>query len=168
MIFNISETEIGGGGDGWTEKYTIDVPIATSSTSIANLNISVPKGTAKKNKIYYVRIRDNAGPRNGYFYGTDALLVAKNDNPQFVMAQTGYRYDENGEQIRYSPTSSASPSGYGVYVYSLSASSTANSDSLLIRHRYNASYSGTVDGTFNIKIFEADFPTGYPSGLDEE
>lgn len=140
--------------------YSGTVTSSTTSTSSALLDtLAVGSQAYTKDKIVYVQIRDNAGPRNGYFYGSDSyfynyykangatstLTYAMREFLSMTTAGAWYAY------------TSGSTTGYGIYPYSITSSGN-----LTIYHRYNSTYSKTIDGTFTVKVYLLDYPADSP------
>jgi len=142
-----------GGSSPWTHILTQDVDVTTTSTSYATAaTISCGSAIVTAEKIVWVHIRDKAGKRTGHFYGSDAFFINYNkkngSSSAFAVPAVVC--------IRHSSLTYAGTSGqYGVYAYSIGSSGT-----LTIRSRYNASYSGTVDGTFQVDVYTLDLPDG--------
>ena len=166
MIFNMSETNIGSGGDGWTLVYENDnFIISTTSTSVSTHPLSVgSEELFPLNKFIYVRIRDISGKRNGYFYGSDALLLPRTLSVQYNTVIATYALDGEGNLLIRSATSAQSPSGYGLFVRNLVVQN--GSASCTIGSRYNSSF-GTIDSTYVIQIFTSNYPSGFPSVFNE-
>lgn len=125
----------------------------TTSTSIATINCNGEHWD--KDKIIYVRIRDEAGPRAGYFLGTDTFFV----NPQAGNGSTNsdtacsvkiYRYTANNT---FEET--ASNNKYGLW-----ADKIIQRSGVAINRRYNSSYSLTINGTYKVEVYALDFPDG--------
>ena len=153
-------TASGGGGSNWTLLGSTELTVNTTSTSAASAGtVSCGSTAADKNAIIYVRIRDKAGKRAGYFAGSDAYFMnynkANGSTSAFaVPAVLCYRYT----------TSSAwagTAGQYGVYGYSIS-----NAGVITIRRRYNSNYSLTINSTYSVDVFKLTYPTGYPAIFD--
>lgn len=153
-------TNSGGGGSEWTHIATAELTVNTTSTSAASAGtISCGSTAADKDAIIYVRVRDKAGKRAGYFAGSDAYFMnynkANGSTSAFaVPAVLCYRYT----------TSSAwagTAGQYGVYGYSIS-----NAGVLTVRRRYNSNYSLTINSTYTVDVFKLTYPTGYPAIFD--
>lgn len=153
-------TNSGGGGSEWAHIGSTELTVNTTSTSAASAGtISCGSTAADKDAIIYVRVRDTAGKRAGYFAGSDAYFMnynkANGSTSAFaVPAVLCYRYT----------TSSAwagTAGQYGVYGYSIS-----NSGVVTIRRRYNSNYSLTINSTFAVDVFKLAYPTGYPAIFD--
>lgn len=138
----------------WTEIYSTTVSDSYSSTtkgSLLNVN-SVPYD---KDKYIYVRVRDTAGKRAGYYFGGDAFIAnyynANGNTTDLVnMMRMCYRCSTSNNILGYN---AATTTGYGIYPELL-----RSSGQLAIYHRYHASYSLTIDGTYSIKVYTLDPP----------
>jgi len=152
-------TASGGGGDGWTKVYSFSKEATTTSTSAVTWTTATV-GAIPADKLLYIRIRDSAGPRAEHFYGCDTLAI-----PRFVagaawnFVQILSKYDENNTLSFAWPTSTVSPTSYGIWVSGVLSSAGR----ITFKARYNATSSYTINGTFNVDVFTADYPSGYPS-----
>lgn len=162
--------------DGYS-SVTVNVPSsATSSwTKVAETSYQVSttntSGTAvatwatghseiwTSSKWVYVRIRDTAGKREGYYYGGDQFFyntvpINGTSSTYVTSAVSLYtRYSTSG----FSTVASSSASSYGVFADRL----YANGD-LRIRTRYSSSNTLTINGTYKIEVYLLDPPTGAP------
>ena len=142
-------------GSSYTKVGETTLTVSTTSTSAASAgHIALGASSVNANKILYVRIRDTAGKRAGYFYGSDTYffnyLNANGSTSQLTYAARAiHRYTANG-WVTYIP---ATTTGYGVYAYSLTSGGTLN-----IYRRYNSSYSLTIDGTYKVEAYLLDTP----------
>lgn len=150
----------GGGGSEWTHIATAEMTVNTTSTQAASAGtISCGSTIVDKESIIYVRIRDKAGKRAGYFAGSDAYFMnynkANGSTSAFaVPAVLCYRYT--------TASAWAGTAGqYGVYGYSIS-----NTGVLTVRRRYNSNYSLTINSTYTVDVFKLTYPTGYPAVFD--
>ena len=150
------------GSSAWTKVVETSYQVSTtytSSTTVATLKTDSEIWTS--NKIVYVRIRDTAGPRAGYFYGSDTFFM--NMYPQnestTLSVSTGliyniWRYESTGKyNCRYGYTNV----GYGLYVDQISYNGEVR-----VKVRYHSSYSLTIDGTYKVEIYLLDPPSGAP------
>ena len=154
-------TGSGGGTSSYTLLDSTEFTVSTTSTSQASVGgVAGAKGiwTTSGSKIIYVRIRDKAGPREGYFYGSDAWFInysavnGATSNCQTI-AQFVWRYTASG----YAATTGK----YGVYAYELSR----GQDRINIYRRYNSTNTTTINGTFKVDVYVCDLPTGVNSLL---
>lgn len=152
----------GGGSSAWTKVAETTVTTSTTSTSASTVTTWVTGHSElwTSDKLVYVRVRDTAGKRTGYFYGSDQFIVnfsPVNGTTASTTTTAGrfvHRYSVNSEFRTYS---AGSTTGYGVYV------DTLYSDGRLrIRQRYGDNYSLTIDGTYKVEVYLLDPPTGAP------
>lgn len=139
---------------GIKKLYSGTVTVNTTSTSAATATtIQLGSAAYSDDHLLYVRIRDQAGKRAGYFYGSDAIIgnyVAGNGatSTTTLGACQIYRYTTASQ---FASTGYAMASAYGVYPYSLSSAGA-----LIIRRRYNSNNSLTLNGTFLIEVYQID------------
>ena len=149
----------------WTKVAETTYQVSTTSTSAATV-ATWATGHSElwtSDKIVYVRIRDTAGKRAGYFYGVDQFFfnyTAKN-HPEYsgVSENLGiisniWRYGTNGS---YTSRYGYNTTGYGVY-----ADAFYDDGSICIRSRYNNSYSLTINGTYKVEVYLLDPAGGIP------
>lgn len=144
----------GGGSSPWTHIITQEVAVTTTETS-AKTAATIQCGSAiyTKDRIVWVHIRDKAGKRAGYFYGSDAFYV----NTYCGSGSTNTFSVPAVLCIRYTTSSAfACTAGqYGVYPYSISITGGLN-----IRRRYNSTNTLTIDGTYVVDVYTLDLPSG--------
>lgn len=151
-----------GGGSSWTkvgETWELTLENYTSTTAASAGSKSYGSAISTKDKIVWVRIRDKAGKRAGYFAGCDAFFI--NTNKANGSTST---YATAGRLIHRYTSGSAwgtAIGSYGLYAYSIS-----NTGNLTLRKCYNANYSLKIEGTYLIDVFTLDYPSGYPSIFD--
>ena len=145
-----------------TSSYALlgshEFTVNTTSTSAASVGtFKVPTTVWTKDKIIYVRIRDKAGKRAGYFYGTDNWFINLNAQTGSTSAFTsGLRYIRRySTSSVFGQTQTSSTTGYGVYAYSVATDGT-----ITVYSRYNSSYSLTINGTYVVEVYTLDFPGG--------
>ncbi len=143
---------------GYTKVGETTLTVNTTSTSAASAGtLSLGSSAFTADKILYVRIRDTAGKRAGYFYGSDNYFFnyQKANGSTSTLnyaARAIHRYASGSTWSTYPASTST---GYGVYAYSIS-----NTGSLIIYHRYNSSYSLTINGTYKVEAYLLDTPDG--------
>lgn len=136
----------------WTKIGETEVTVSTTYTgSVLQMSFKLDDVWADSD-IIYIRIRDKAGKRPGYFLGTDTFFInykaANNDASDIVYAgRITHRY--NGVYEQYSGN------GYGVYPYSISPDGTVK-----IYSRYEIGYSRMINGTYRIEVFRLKYPDG--------
>lgn len=150
----------GGGGDSaWTKvaekNYTIETYVSTSATTHAMWETG-HRELWTDSKWVYVRIRDTAGKRAGYFYGSDQffLVYPTTSETTTIIGRFTLRYTSDET---YTASSQASTTGYGVY-----ADMLYSNGRIRIRKRYNSTSSLTIDGTYKVEVYLLDPPTGAP------
>lgn len=153
----------GGGSSSWTKVAEKTYTISTTSTNAATVE-TWETGHSElwtSDKIVYVRIRDTAGKREGYFYGTDTFFMnmyPKNGSTS-TTASTGvliniWAYKTNGNfACRY---------GYSTTAYGVYADTFSRSGDIRIRERYHSTYSLTIDGTYKVEVYLLDPAGGVP------
>lgn len=144
------------GSSGWellgSSEFTVN-STSTSASSVGTINCG--SSASNKSKIIYVKVRDKAGKRAGYFLGSDAFFINYRKANGSTSALT-----YGGRIITYYSTSSqygqyvgATTTGYGVYGYSITNAGVVN-----IYRRYNSNYSLTINGTYKVEVYAMDFP----------
>lgn len=145
---------ITGGGGSWTLLGAQDYEVNTTSTSaIVVGTISCGAGAWTSNKIIYVKVRDKAGARNGYFVGSDAFFYnygAANGATSGLGKMTiTIRRNNDG---KYGTTPSSGNTGYGVYGFSVNTDGDVS-----IRSRYNNAYTYIINGTYRVEVYALDY-----------
>lgn len=155
-------TNQGGGGGSWTLLASTTVLAQKSSAGVSDLktiNIG-EKWVSTAHYLIYVRVRDTAGVRRGYFWGSDSFYwnPAKANNPSTTGTIGGVstcvlvRYNDSG---KYSSTGVYGSGKYGVFVGTITQDGVAT-----ISVQYNSSTTGTIDGTYSVEIYFLDYPDG--------
>ena len=143
---------------GYTKLGETTLTVSTTSTSASSAGtLSLGSSASTANKILYVRIRDTAGKRAGYFYGSDTYFFnyQKANGSTSTLTYAARAIHRYASGSTWSTYIGATTTGYGVYAYSIS-----NSGSLAIYHRYNSNYSLTIDGTYKVEAYLLDTPDG--------
>lgn len=142
----------GGGGGGIKKLHEEDIPVSTTSTTaitVKDISVEGLPVEGDTDKLVYVRIRDKAGWRNNYFYGSDnfcspiAIWGGSGAN-----AVCGIRYYCSESSGTVNKTGTMQSTLYGVYVGQLS-----DLGGFRILARYNSSSSRVIDGTFNVQVY---------------
>lgn len=147
----------GGGASSWTKVAETTVTVSTTSTSASDVT-TWETGHSElwtSDKWVYVRIRDTAGKKSGYFYGSDQFFLIRTSgtNTQ-VSGRFNIRCSSSGT---YGVSSTTSSTGYGVYA------DTMHSDgSIRIRKRYSSSSSLTINGTYKVEVYFLNPAGGIP------
>ena len=138
-------------GSSYTLIASKEVTVNTTSTSTSSVTtLALGSANYRADKIIYVKVRDKAGKRAGYFYGSDTFFFnyqkANNGTGDLTYAARAiHRYSDSSVWSTYVPSTS---NGYGVYGYSIGSDGT-----LKIYRRYNSNYSLTINGTYVIEAF---------------
>lgn len=154
----ITSIPTGGGESSWTKLGEKDIEVTSAATQASSAGtVSCGSAAATKDKIIYVRVRDTAGPRAGYFLGSDNFFINTNKANSSTSAMTLagrfiHRYTTSNTYALYT---GGSTTGYGVYAYSITNSGTIN-----IYRRYSSTNSLTIDGTYHVEVYSLDYPDG--------
>ena len=145
---------------GYTLIHSEEIEDSYSGTSSAELKtISLSEDWAA-GKLVYVKIRDKAGPRQGYFYGSDSWFPCFSS-----ITGSGSVGTKSAGVVGYSlgsGTNNLSINGgnnafYGLFV------GKYKRDEIVIYHQYSSSYSKTIGGTYTIEVYLLDYaPSGNP------
>ena len=139
---------VSGGGGGLTLLATDEVTVNTSSTSATDVKtLSVPTAWMA-DKILMVVVKDKAGLRSGYFYST--MRIISNDSAKRGISTAVNQFAGNIVYETSGGTITAATGNYGVYSKSIASDGT-----ITISARYNSAY-GTIDGTYEIKVYAID------------
>lgn len=160
--FVMGRASAGGGGgstgSSWTRIYQGEISdsdyTGTSGASLLGADIELGSEAWRDDVVLWVKIRDKAGLRDGHFFGSDCVFIntAKSKGSSYtnvlgVAAYTG---------------SDGACSGYGssVGVY---ANKITNGGKLSFMHKYSASNSGTLEGTYAVEVYQLAYaPNGNP------
>lgn len=137
----------GGGSSNWTLLGTQEFTVNTTTTTNKAVGTFTVSGISAS-KYIFVRIRDKAGKRNGYFYGTDSIGSLYNTVVQMQTVVT--HVDSQGNYNGY-------PNKAGLFPYSF-----YSDGQIAIYSKYNSSNTGTIDGTFVVEVYALEPPTGKP------
>lgn len=148
-------TASGGGGSSYTLLTTKELTVNTTSTSsqLVDTISCTASDVWTAEKIIYVKIYDKAGPRNGYFYGTENYCIN-------VSAANGQTTGTSSFSVRgiLKKNSSgtyemATGSGYGVF-----ANNVSPTGDITISSRYNSTSSRTINGTYVVEVYVLKWP----------
>lgn len=147
----------------WTKVHEEDVTVNTSSTSATLVRNIYPSGIWSSDFMVYVKIRDKAGPRNGYFVGSDTWFL--NPNPAngsgTNIGQAAKLITSKASGGNFSENAQGTTVGYGVF-----ASYMSNAPAIDIYSRYSSSYSLTINGTYNVQVYKLAYATDQGSPFD--
>lgn len=109
----------------------------------------------RSDKMIYVKLRDKAGMRAGYFFGSDSFVAnytpAAGDTTKISNAVSFCYYDTNGVLYSYRNAQNS----YGVFVTSIN-----KSGGIIFGARYSSVYSKQIDGTYVVEVYALDWPGG--------
>ena len=151
----------GGGSSSWTKVAETSYQITFTGTS-STTHATWATGHNElwtPNKWVYVRIRDSAGKRNEYFYGTDQFFYNVNlvNGTGWTNITTALRNTIRVSSNEYNAYLTSNTTGYGVW-----ADTLYSDGNIRIRTRYSSTYSLTIDGTYKVEVYLLDPPTGAP------
>lgn len=143
------------GGYGYTKLGEGEVTVNTSSTAqTQQLAIQCGEEAYTQDRMIYVRIRDKAGKRPGYFLGTDNFFFNSRK-----ASGTTHDCDHCARVLYYRTTYSSyyayTRDPYGIYAYSISKEGEVR-----IYSKYSSGYSGIIDGTYKVEVYALDYPDG--------
>ena len=134
----------------WTKIGEKDIFVSTTSSSQLLQTTLTLDDIWDDSEIIYIRIRDKAGKRGGYFLGTDTFFInyksANGDTSELIEAGR-LTYTYNGTYTETTGTS------YGVYPSSIQVDGAVQ-----IRSRYNTGYSRRINGTYKIEVYKLKYP----------
>ncbi len=151
-------TGTGSGSSSWKLLGSTNVTVNSTSTSAASAGtINIGSEVVNKSKIIYVRVRDKAGKRAGYFLGSDAFFInyQKANNSTSALTYAGRLIHRYSTSSQYGTYVGSTSTGYGVYGYSITNAGVVN-----IYRRYNSNYSLTINGTYHVEVYALDYPDG--------
>ncbi|MBQ3404765.1 MAG: hypothetical protein IJG63_05055 [Oscillospiraceae bacterium] len=144
-----------GGGYGYTLLGSAEFTVNTTSTTELSVGaIDCGSAAYTSQKLIYVRIRDKAGKRSGYYYGSDSFVFNRNPGRGSTDTTTSVAICT----MRYSagaPTSLIPSTKYGIYPKSINSSGE-----IAINGLYNLSATSTINGTFLCEVYALDWPDG--------
>lgn len=144
-----------GGGSSYELLGSFEVTANVTSTSVVtidNSSFNIDASKISQNKMLYIKVRDKAGKRDGYFFGVDQFYTIDNSGgTDTYSVKTIYRFQTAyGISVYTTGTNTA----YGIYCLSIDGTQGI----LDIRGRYSSSYSGTINGTFKIDVYNVGWP----------
>lgn len=148
-----ASVNVGGGGSNWTLLGSKELTISTTNTSNTSQGDITCSGAFTKDDIIWVRIRDKAGKRAGYMYGTDTFFL----NANKANDSTNTCTTKATEVIKYTTSSkwACYTGNYGVYAYSINYTGK-----IVIYSRYNSANTLTINGTYLVEVYSLTPPTG--------
>lgn len=144
----------GGGGSSYTLLYEEDVEVSSATGTVIVVKEIAVDGIYTSD-LLFVRIRDKAGRRQGYFLESEAYIA--NPNPvngiTSIFSTVGRNtiYDDNGAF----KVDNGMYGGFGVFVDVIESA-----DTITISARTGR---GNVGGTYHVAIYKLSLPDGTPS-----
>lgn len=137
----------------WTKIAEKDFTVSTTSTTATDVGtISCGSAVWTKDKMVYVRVRDKAGKRNGYFYGFDAFFINFN-KANNVATSLGIGSSARALcRVTNEGAWSYSASTYGFYPDTIS-----EDGNIAMQSRYNGNH-GAIDGTYHVEVYTLEWP----------
>ena len=154
LAFLLGKAAGGGGGDvpagtSFTLLAEQDFEVNTVSTSEISVGtIEIPgiySLYTEKKKWIWVLTRDKAGKQNGHYFGNDNFILGGMGGGIAVYLKSNGTYDFASHQ-------------YGIYP----VTSGINQNKVYIKAKYASSF-GTMSGTFNVRVYVCDYPSGVDS-----
>lgn len=137
----------GSGGNDWALIGEDEFEISTTSTTATEVG-TVDFGAVTDQDIIIIHIRDTAGKRNLYFYGSDGFAVVGH---RTTLSSVPFMYSRyNNGYTDYSTSNGA----YGVYPSSLDFTNRQ----VVISAKYHGTYSTKIDGTYKVEIYKVTPP----------
>lgn len=143
-------------GLGWELLYEEEFPITASITSTSQETFAerTISGLYRNDGLVWVSFRRKEGKTGSYFYGSDGIIaptysqsVPTSNNTRGV--ELIYKKNNSSSTLMSANTSLLSNGyGYGLYPYGV-----YKSDKLTICSRYNATQSGTIQGTYLMQVY---------------
>ena len=118
-----------------------------STTEITVGSIEIPGLSSlinEKKKWLWVLTRDKAGKQNGHYFGNDTFKLGSGMGGQAVYIKSNGTYD------------------YSSYQYGIYPNTNMSQDTVSIRAKYASSF-GVMSGTFSVKVYVCDYPSGVES-----
>lgn len=133
----------------WTKLGEQEFTVNTSNTAQVNVGTITVPGIYTKDQYIVVTIRDKAGKRNGYFFGTDNIFAnvnaANGSTSSFSTAgRLVYAYSSGNYLVQ--------SGAYGVYPTYITSAGV-----LGIVSRYHSTYSLTINGTYVVTVWGLSF-----------
>lgn len=135
------------GGSSYTLIHSTEMEVSHNSGTATSVGQVVIPGTEPlDNSFLYVKIRDKAGKRNGYYWGNDCFISGFKGSCAVVHSITN-----TGAVNTYGETNL-----YGLYPASLNLTNRRFD----IKAKYGSTYSRTIDGTYTIEVYLLDYAPG--------
>lgn len=139
-------------GSSYKKIYSGEVTVNTdSTTAIIIEEIDIGASSYTSDKLLYVKIRDKAGKRAGYFYGSDSFCA--NPYPAISSTTTSYGFPKYAYRHTSDNQTLIASDSFGVFPQQVTSAGI-----LRINARYSATTSLTINGTYSIDVYLLDWP----------
>ena len=146
----------------FSKVYETTVTVNTTSTDVAGVSVlTTPALDIQTPCGVYVCVRDPLGYRSQYHYGTDSFAFSDNKGNYanigrwYVISYGGAANNKYYVKLGMYTVSVSDSTAYGIFGTNL------NSNNILtIKARYHSSYSKTMNGTFNVTVYQFNWMPG--------
>ena len=154
-----------------TPSYTLlatkEIAYSTTATTAESAgSLSVASGAWTSGSMIYVRVRDKAGKRAGYWYGSDAFfqnIYPANGVTTSKLSNRAvftYALKSPDETFAFNVVGGNGNASYGVYAQSITLGDrTSGQCTIELYGRYSSSY-GTISGTYVVEVYALNWPGG--------
>ena len=152
---------VSGGTSSWTlvaqSEFTANIT-NTGTATITGADVEFSLSDVTNSQMWYVRVRDKAGKRNGYFYGSDSFFFWTDVSSG--IGSVGIRAClACGSSGTMTVQTSNGGTVYGFEGYGIYLSGNGHDVPYLqMGGRYNSSMTGTINGTFKIELYKLAWP----------
>ena len=148
-----------GGVSSWTKVAETSYQISTTNATAVTVETWATGHSEiwTAEKYVFIRIRDTAGKRNGYFYGCDCFFINET-----ALATGNDCLNMNGSCFHYNESTFGSRSIYRTNGFGVYADHIYSDGGIRIRTRYNTTNSYTIDGTYKVEVYLLDPAGGVP------
>ena len=142
----------GGGASSWTKVAETTYQVSTTNTTTETV-ATWETGHSElwtSDKFVYVRVRDTAGKREGYFYGSDQFFmnhIPINGSTEIDTSVSGRFYIRYANEV-FETFYNSGTSGYGLY-----ADKLYSDGRIRMRVKYSSTQSRTIDGTYKVEVY---------------
>lgn len=146
----------GGGTSSWTKiGQTTELAVNHTSTSASPIGtIQLDSSVWTSEKILWIHIRDKAGKRSGYFYGSESFFINRtpvNNQTGTYLRNPSYYCIKYGSNVYEGLGNGSTP--FGVYAYEIKSTGV-----LTIYAKSTSNL--TINGTYLIDVYLLDLPSG--------
>lgn len=139
------ELSSGGGGSSYTLLGSKEFEVSTTSTTATDVGSFNVPGAWTKDVMIYIKVRDKAGRRQGYFISHDSIWI------NYKLA-TGTNAITTHGCVTLGKGLIAGSADIGVYPASIQPN-----DDITIKSKYSSAY-GTIDGTYVVEVYALPWP----------